>query len=690
MKRALVVLPFAALAGLILGLMAGSIWLNTMNGRDLVNGDMFSLITDFPGWSNVFEEPWRRCYALGIYGAAALSVLVVVLSFGQKLTEYGQAHFQSKSEIKRNGLLQEHGRGLVFGKIGSPKSKGPMITADYNKFPHCLIIAPTRAGKGVGYSIPNLFLFPGSMVVLDVKGELFEATSRHRQSQGDDIFYFSPLDFVNPSHRYNPLERVASIRNGDEAYTELAKIADYFLTVSDKGSAGDFLTEGRDLFIAAGLLAIEREKPTIGEISRILFGRGATQAAYTAHSEEVKHPSAGQTFRKFAGYSDRTLSSHASVLSGAGLSLWNNPAIDRATGGNDFSFSDLRRKPMAVYLVVNSDSIKTLAPLIRLFFGELIATLRATMPDPVAEPWPVKIMLDEFDQLGPMPIIVQSLKQLAGHGARVSIITQSIPGLESTPYTENERLSIESAAGIKLYLAPNEKKTAQEVSDSLGKTTKLAVSDSLSHGKSGLFQRSISRRNEERPLMSSDELKKLDRNKVILLPERQNPIMVDRIVYYEDPFFRNLMYSQKGPLPYPSREASELRDIKDQLAAITVQVSQSAAASSIPYPPLSVGEGVAPESLGSSEESQPTNAATSDGNDVSTSAELNSAVPGPVPEEIAPEADGEFAQATIVEAVSATPAMTDEEALMSLRPSDEEALRLMQSIEQRLRRKLAA
>lgn len=32
-------------------------------------------------------------------------------------------------------------------------------------------------------------------------------------------------------------------------------------------------------------------------------------------------------------------------------------------------------------------------------------------------PRPVMVMLDEFDQLGPMPIVEQALKQLAGHGA---------------------------------------------------------------------------------------------------------------------------------------------------------------------------------------------------------------------------------------------------------------------------------
>jgi Type IV secretory system Conjugative DNA transfer len=123
--------------------------------------------------------------------------------------------------------------------------------------------------------------------------------------------------------------------------------------VSDKGSAGDFLSEGRELFVAAGLLAIER---------------------------------------------------------------------GRATSGNDISFAGLRKVPQSIYVVVNADDSKTLAPLIRLFFGELIATLRATLPEPETEPWPVMVMLDEFDQLGPTPIVEQALKQLAGHGARVSIV----------------------------------------------------------------------------------------------------------------------------------------------------------------------------------------------------------------------------------------------------------------------------
>ncbi|PTX41828.1 type IV secretion system protein VirD4 [Gemmobacter caeni] len=568
-------LALGAVAGIVVGLLIGGLTVTWKLGLPLNSGDPLILLTGFPGWPEVTDAPWSTGWLIVVVSTAAFAAFALLLSVTARLTEYGQAHFQSRAEMKRNGLLKPLGAGLVFGKLGTPSSRKPFVAAEFAKFPHCLVVAPTRAGKGVGYVIPNTLLFPGSAVILDVKGEIFEATARHRQAQGDRVFRFAPFDFENATHRYNPLERVARIENPEQRYTELAKIADYFLTVSDKGTASDFLMEGRELFVAAGLLAIERGRPTLGEVSRILFAKGATQSEYAAHAEEVRHGAARNTFRKFAGYSDRTLSSHASVLGGAGMSLWNNPAVDRATSANDIAFGTLRKLPQTIYVAVNADDIRTLSPLIRLFFGELIATLRGSLPDPKAEPWPVMILLDEFDQLGPMPIVEQALKQLAGHGARVSIITQSIPGLDNI-YGENVRLSLESAAGMKLYLSPNEKKTAQEVSDALGKTTKLATSDSYARDASLLTRRSLSRRMEERPLMSADEVKKLDANIAILIPERQQPLRVRRIVYYEDAVFRAIYAAQAGPLPYPVRQDPEVAILRAEVAALRLSVTAGA------------------------------------------------------------------------------------------------------------------
>jgi type IV secretion system protein VirD4 len=573
MQRIALLLPLGLTSGLLVGLIAGGLVLNLILGRDPNATGLFVLLAEFPGFDRLTSVPWVLPWQIVGGSTALFTIAAIALTFRQQLTEYGQAKFQARAEMKTNGLLQPLGAGLVFGKLAAPAKPAPYVSATFQKFPHCLVVAPTRAGKGVGYVIPNTLLFNGSVVILDVKGEIFEATSRHRQSEGDAVYRFSPFDFEHPTHRYNPLERVARIANLEQRYTELAKISDYFLTVSDKGTAGDFLTEGRELFVAAGLLAIERGKPTIGEISRILFGRGATQAVYGEHAEEVKHPNAAQTFRKFAGYSDRTLSSHASVLGGAGMTLWNNPAVDRATSGNDFSFADLRKRPMSIYVVVNADDIRTLSPLVRLFFGELIATMRATLPDPKLEPWPVMVMLDEFDQLGPMPIVEQALKQLAGHGARVSIITQSIPGLDNI-YGENIRLSLESAAGMKLYLAANDKKTAVEISDALGKTTKLSVSDSVSRDRDFMQRRSVSRRMEERPLLTPDEVRRLNPDLAILIPERQNPLLVHRIVYFQDPTFRKLFEAQKGVLPYPSQDGATVQVLTERLEALERRVAE--------------------------------------------------------------------------------------------------------------------
>lgn len=573
MQRIALLLPLGLTSGLLVGLIAGGLVLNLILGRDPNATGIFVLIAEFPGFARLTSVPWVLPWQIVGASTVLFTIAAVALTFRQQLTEYGQAKFQARAEMKANGLLQPLGAGMVFGKLGAPSKPAPYVSATFQKFPHCLVVAPTRAGKGVGYVIPNTLLFNGSIVVLDVKGEIFEATSRHRQAEGDAVYRFSPFDFEHPTHRYNPLERVARVENLEQRYTELAKISDYFLTVSDKGTAGDFLTEGRELFVAAGLLAIERGKPTIGEISRILFGRGATQEVYGEHAEEVKHPNAAQTFRKFAGYSDRTLSSHASVLGGAGMTLWNNPAVDRATSGNDFSFGDLRKRPMSIYVVVNADDIRTLSPLVRLFFGELIATMRATLPDPKSEPWPVMVMLDEFDQLGPMPIVEQALKQLAGHGARVSIITQSIPGLDNI-YGENVRLSLESAAGMKLYLAANDKKTAGEISDALGKTTKLSVSDSVSRDRDFMQRRSVSRRMEERPLLTPDEVRRLNPDQAILIPERQNPLLVHRIVYFQDPTFKQLFDAQKGALPYPPKEAADVQVLTQRMEALERRLAE--------------------------------------------------------------------------------------------------------------------
>ena len=105
--------------------------------------------------------------------------------------------------------------------------------------------------------------------------------------------------------------------------------------------------------------------------------------------------------------------------------------------------------------------IRPLAPLIRLFFSDLIASLQAQEPGD-DEPWPVMIMLDEFDRLGKRPIVAESIKTLRSFGGNLAIVTQTIPALDEI-YGENTRRSLQGGAGVKLYLTPSEQKTIEEL-----------------------------------------------------------------------------------------------------------------------------------------------------------------------------------------------------------------------------------
>lgn len=229
------------------------------------------------------------------FGIAALMLSVTLL--GDALTRFGTTHWQTRSEMKRNGFFAKPGGGFLLGKLGPPKSKRPFLVS--KTFPHALIVAPTGRGKGVGFVVPNLLTYKGSAVVLDVKGENFRETSRFRASMGDKVFRFAPTDWDRPTHRYNPLARIAAMTNPDRQQMELKLTAKLFLQTDNEKLSG-LLAGGIDLFVAAGLLAFERGVPTIGEIYRITASGGDKQKEYLKRAHEVKNTSAKLIFERMA------------------------------------------------------------------------------------------------------------------------------------------------------------------------------------------------------------------------------------------------------------------------------------------------------------------------------------------------------------------------------------------------------
>jgi type IV secretion system protein VirD4 len=184
-----------------------------------------------------FHHPdiWQVVWLIFLFATLG-TLLLGSFVVHEGLTRFGETHWQLRSELKRNGFFAKPGRGFLLGKMGKPKSSAKFLCS--TTFPHCLVVAPTGRGKGTGFVIPNLLCFVGSAVVLDVKGENFDKTSRKRRARGDKVWRFAPVDWDRPTHRYNPLQRIAALPNPDQRQMELRKTANLFLQADGENAKG--------------------------------------------------------------------------------------------------------------------------------------------------------------------------------------------------------------------------------------------------------------------------------------------------------------------------------------------------------------------------------------------------------------------------------------------------------------------
>jgi len=159
-------------------------------------------------------------------------------------------------------------------------------------------------------------------------------------------------------------------------------------------------------------------------------------------------------------------------------------------------------------------------------------------------------MLDEFNRLGKMPIVVESIETLRAYRGHLAIVTQTIPALDEI-YGENTRRALQGNAGVKLYLTPSDEKTIEELSKAVGKTTKTVITRSRSTGKNPFEGRSQSTRTEEASLLPEDEARRLPLDEIIMVVDAQMPVRAKRIQYFDDRMFAAIHAAQAGELPFP-------------------------------------------------------------------------------------------------------------------------------------------
>ena len=545
-RRVALGVAVGTVAGVLVAILGAALYLQYVAGQPLRD------ISATGAWQNARTFwPQHRFDLLLIGAASVVSMTVFSVAGALRVTgaEYGDARFASAGELKRRNELVAIGPEafddrIILGKFGRPEARAGryMKTA---RFPHVMLFAPTESGKTTGWAIPNLLHFSGSVVALDIKGELFEETSRFRRAMGQRVLTFSPGD-PGRSSGYNPLALAAATEDPDERWVAILDVSNFIIEPQNAQMEG-FAVSGKALFSACAMLAIQRGKPYVAEARRMLITASAED--FVAFAEEVAYPNAATEFQSAANQEPKILKSYISVVENAGLAVWKDPMIDRVTRRNDIDFDQLRRAATTVYFNIPVKRAKTYAPLIRCFFSDLAGQLQTRQPG-ADEPHKVLMVLDEFDQLGRMDAIASAFKTIRSFGGRIMVISQNVAGLDAI-YGRDQTRSMLANAGNKVFLATDDMESCRYVSEIIGDRTRTSVSRSNKQMAPMALAGSVSEKAEGRRLLKPEEVARLDESFALVLRTRDMPVKLHKVKWYADPTFIDRHARQTGKLPYP-------------------------------------------------------------------------------------------------------------------------------------------
>ncbi len=460
----------------------------------------------------------RLFVALGFPFLGAATLLVKI--FNPTESSLGDARWASQNDIRKAGLNSS--KGIILGKY-----RGRYLYSDTNT--HVMCVAPTRSGKGIGVVIPNLLSWEDSVVCFDIKQENFEKTAGFRKSHGHEVFLWAPMSKDRKSHRFNPFNEIS-----DDPITrisDLQRIATILIKDSVSHDSNMWILEARSLFVGLSLYVLDNEDmpSTIGSVYRLL---GTEQELgdiirHIVKSHKELDPESIGVLMNFANKAAKERSGVKSSLSQA-LGLWKTPEIDAVTSTSDFSLKDLKRKRVAVYIGVATGDIPTVAPLLNLFFEQLMTTLTMKLPD-ASEPRKVLILLDEFHMLGRMETVANVFTLAGGYNCRVLAVVQGLGWIDDV-YGKQKRDGILSVCAHRIFFAANDLETARYVSEMCGDKTVQSVSTSRnSSSRFGSSTKNTSMRTW--PLITKDQVTRLSRKTQIILAEASFPIKCQKITY---------------------------------------------------------------------------------------------------------------------------------------------------------------
>jgi type IV secretion system protein VirD4 len=358
-------------------------------------------------------------------------------------------------------------QGSLFGTNGTDyvlrlgKLADGNVEVTYSGEGSVMTIAPPGSGKTQCFVLPNLLQWKGAAVVLDVKGEIYAATSKWRAENVGPVYRFSPLDPAN-SNRYNPL---VYVRQDPEYIWEDSRFLADMLIVPTGGNDPFWENSARDVLTAAIAYLCLYNKPEDRPMSRILdilYGIGWDEMVMALKTNVL----VGAMRQSGHSLADMEKKTRDSVLKTAqsSMSAWQGERIKKTTARSDWDPRELRNNKATVYICINPNEIDSYLSVLRVLIAQHIRLMTAELPPRGAAP--VLFVLDELPRLKKMPPVDEALNIGRQYGIKLWMFTQSYGQLkEAYPNAEG----MLGSCAVRIFMnVPLNDELAQNLSDQLG------------------------------------------------------------------------------------------------------------------------------------------------------------------------------------------------------------------------------
>lgn len=448
--------------------------------------------------------------------------------------EYGSARWGTPKDIEpfidpvfeNNVILTQTERLTMNSRPSAPK---------YARNKNVIVIGGSGSGKTRFYVKPNLMQMSKdvSYVVTDPKGTIIIECGKMLVDAGYRIKVLNTINF-NKSMHYNPFHYIRSEK-------DILKLVNTII-VNTKGegekSNEDFWTKAERLLYTAliGYLYYEAppEEQNFATLLEFInasetreddeeFKNAVDELFEELENEQPEHFAVRQ-YRKYKLAAGKTAKSIL-ISCGARLAPFDIAELRDLTSYDEMELDMMGDQKTAMFIII-SDTDTTFNFVVAIMYSQLFNLLcdRADDVHGGRLPYHVRILADEFSNIGQIPAFDKLIATIRSREISASIILQSQSQLK-TLYKDAAETIIGNCDTM-LFLGGKESSTLKEISETLGKETIDLYNTSDTRGQSRSYGLNYQKTGKE--LMSKDELAVMDGSKCILQLRGVRPFFSDK------------------------------------------------------------------------------------------------------------------------------------------------------------------